>query len=298
MHRLLKSEILGCELSFEAIQINQAAPIPLTEAQVLPRARGRLHVTSKRRGAASVIDDLHQSGSMKALFPRQRGAALDTVFLNTAGGMTGGDIFEITAAAGPDSQITLTSQAAERIYGAVDLSEAQMTTRLTAAQGARIDWLPQETILFNQGALRRRLEIDLAADATLLMVEPFVFGRRTMGETVRQGAWADDIRLRRDGVLVFADAVRMSGDLQEVLKGTGVANNAVAMASVLYAAADAEAALPVVQEMMPQTGGVSLIRDGVLFARLLAEDSFLLRQALCPIIAQLHNGALPKTWML
>lgn len=270
----------------------------MTQAQALPRARGRLHVSAKRRGDMSVIENLHQSGSMKALFPRPRGAALDVVFLNTAGGMTGGDIFEIMADAGPDSQMTLTSQAAERIYGAVGATQAQLTTGLTIAPGARIDWLPQETIMFDEGALRRTLDVDMAADATFLMVEPFVFGRRTMGETVTQGAWADDIRVRRDGQLVFADAVRMAGDLEGVLKGTGVARNAVAMASILYVAPDAEAFLPVLQDMVPRAGGVSLIRDGVLFARLLADDSFLLRQALCPMIAQLHKGALPKTWML
>ena len=235
---------------------------------------------------------------MKALFPRSRGPALDAVFLNTAGGMTGGDVFEIVAAAGPQSQLTLTSQAAERIYGAVGTSEARLTTRLSVGAGGRIDWLPQETILFNQAALRRRLDVDMAADGTLLLVEPFVFGRRTMGETITEGAWSDDIRVRRDGALVFADAVRMRGDLHSALNGPAVARTATAMASVLYIAPDADSYLPRLQQMMPATGGVSLIRPGVLFARLLAADSFLLRQALCPILAVLHRGALPKTWTL
>lgn len=235
---------------------------------------------------------------MKALFPRPRGPALDTVFLNTAGGMTGGDVFEITAAAGPGSQMTLTSQAAERIYGAIGATEARLSTHLSAGPGARIDWLPQETILFNQAALRRKLTVDLAADATFLMVEPFVFGRRTMGETVTDGAWSDDIRVHRDGALAFADSVRMRGNLQDALGGPAVAGGAVAVASVLYVAPDAERFLPQLQQMMPASGGVSLVRDGVLFARILAHDSFLLRQSLCPILAELHRGALPKTWML
>ncbi|MEL6641893.1 MAG: urease accessory protein UreD [Pseudomonadota bacterium] len=253
---------------------------------------------AKRRAAASVLSDLRASGSLKALFPQVRSAALDVVFLNTAGGMTGGDVFEIDAQAEENARLTLTTQAAERIYGAVDPDPAHLTTYLHADAGARIDWLPQETIVFDRAALRRRLDVDLAGDATFLMVEPLVFGRQTMGETVDVATLADDVRVSRDGHLVFADAVRLSGDVHAALQGPATARGHIAMASVLYAAPDAEAHLAKLQRMMPETGGVSLIRDGVLFARMLAPDSYLLRQALVPVVAHLQGGPLPKTWML
>ncbi len=270
----------------------------MIQAQGLPRARGALHVRAKRREVASVIGDLRQSGSLKALFPHGGGPALDLVFLNTAGGMTGGDQFEIAATADAGAHITLTTQAAERIYGAVDPRPATLTTLLDLGAGARMDWLPQETIFFDRAALRRNLDVTLAADATFLMVEPLVFGRRTMGEVVRHGYFADDVRVRRGNDLIFADAVRLSGDIDASLQGAATAQGCVAMASVLYAAPDAEAHLNPLRELMPNQGGVSLIRDGVLFARLMAPDSFLLRRALVPVMAHLKGGPLPKTWML
>ena len=269
-----------------------------SQVQPQPRALGTLRVVSKTYGAASVIGDLYQSGCLKALFPRANAAGLTGVFLNTSGGMTGGDRLSIDAEAGTGSRLTLTSQAAERVYLAQPGAPARLTTTLNVAKDARIDWLPQETILFNGSALHRRLEIDLAPDATFFGVEPLVFGRVSMGETLTKGSFADNITLRRDGVPIFADAVRLSGDIAAQLSGPATARGQFAMASVIYAAADAEAALNPLRALLPNTAGASLIRPGVLYARVLAPDSYILRQSLVPIIARLHGAAPPKTWML
>lgn len=263
-----------------------------------PRAVGSLRIVSKVHGLQSVLGDLYQSGCLKALFPRTAAGGMTGVFLNTSGGMTGGDRLSIDAIAGDASRLTLTSQAAERVYLAQPGPPAHLTTRLSVRSGARIDWLPQETILFNGAALHRRLEVELAPDATLLAVEPLVFGRVSMGETLTSGRFADNITIHRDGEMIFADAVRLSGDIAAQLAGPATAAGHCAMASVIYAAPDAEALLGPVRALLPATGGASLIRPGVLYARILAPDSFILRQSLVPVIARLHGAALPKTWML
>ncbi|WP_458878593.1 urease accessory protein UreD [Arenibacterium sp. CAU 1754] len=263
-----------------------------------PRAKGVLRVSSKRAGNASVLDDLYQSGASKLLFPRTASPALTAVSLNTAGGMTGGDRFENHAKASTNSELTLTTQAAERIYRAQTGHEARIATDLRVSPGARLNWLPQETILFNQSALRRRLTAELATDAKLLMVEPIVFGRTAMGETVTQGHLRDVVRIRRDGALIFADATRLEGEIDRHLTSSAIAGKAGAMANILYAAPDAERFLPALRALVPGTGGVSLIRPGVLFGRLLAADSYLMRQTLIPMIQTLLTAPLPKTWTL
>ncbi|MHA6263564.1 urease accessory protein UreD [Arenibacterium sp. CAU 1754] len=275
--------------------------MPLIAAQpvpVQPRAKGVLRVSSKRAGNASVLDDLYQSGASKLLFPRTASPALTAVSLNTAGGMTGGDRFENHAKASTNSELTLTTQAAERIYRAQTGHEARIATDLRVSPGARLNWLPQETILFNQSALRRRLTAELATDAKLLMVEPIVFGRTAMGETVTQGHLRDVVRIRRDGALIFADATRLEGEIDRHLTSSAIAGKAGAMANILYAAPDAERFLPALRALVPGTGGVSLIRPGVLFGRLLAADSYLMRQTLIPMIQTLLTAPLPKTWTL
>ena len=111
-----------------------------------PRAIGDARLSSKRGPAGSCIDGLRQSGAMKVLFPRRRDL-LEAVLINTAGGITGG---------------------------------GHLRTSLTAARGSTLFWLPQETILYDGAALDRRLEVDIAPNATFLMVEPVLFGRRAV----------------------------------------------------------------------------------------------------------------------
>lgn len=222
---------------------------------------------------------------------------MEAVFLNTAGGVTGGDRFSLSMDAAPGTTLTTTSQACERIYKAQPGQCGLVDNRLQIASRARVNWLPQETILFNQSALDRRLSIEMADDATLLMVEPLVFGRAAMGETLTDIRFRDRIEIRRGGVPVYLDAVRLDGDAHSHLARPFIAAGAQAMASLVYVCDDAESQLTFVRSVLPQTAGASLIGDGVLVVRLLAEDSFELRQTLLPLLTRLIGGALPRCWM-
>ncbi len=263
-----------------------------------PRALGRLRVSSKARGGRSVLDDLYQSGASKALLPRVSGPALTAVSLNTAGGITGGDRFDATVSAGEHSRLTVTTQAAERIYRAQPGEIGRMSTRLSVADGARIDWLPQETILFDHCAFERRLSAEITGNGRLLLVEPVLAGRRASREEVRTARFSDRYEIRRDGELVFADATRLTGDVAGHLDERFIAGGARAFASIVYVADDAESFLAPLKELMPERGGISLIRPGVLFARLLAPDGYLLRQSLVPVIERLQDAPIPRTWTI
>ena len=264
-----------------------------------PRAIGAVHIGCVNGPRGTTLKDLSQQGSLRVLFPRVPEISdLLGVTINTAGGITGGDRFTITAHAGTNSRLTLTTQAAERIYRAKGIEVGRLSTDLTVTKGARLDWLPQETILFNRAALQRDLHIKMARDSVFLAVEPLVFGRITMGESLRQISFTDNIRLYRDDELIFADATHLIGDAGAQLASPFMANAAGASAAVLYAAQDADVFLPRIRELLPVTAGASLIRPGVLFARLLAPDSYILRQSLIPVIECLRGTTLPKTWTL
>lgn len=262
-----------------------------------PRARGLLRLSSKRRGALSVIDALYQSGATKALFPQGR-EHLEAVTLNTAGGITGGDVFRIEAEAGPGSRLTLTTQAAERAYRAQRGETGRVTSRLVVGAEARLDWLPQELILFDGASLDRRLDIDLAPTARLLMVEPMIFGRRAMGERLASVRFRDRVAIRRDGQPIYLDGMALDGNLEKALARTSVGGGASAAATLVYAAPDAPAHLPALRALLPKTGGASLLSDGVLSLRCLAADGFHLRRALLPILDRLTGHTLPTSWRL
>ncbi|APE45407.1 urease accessory protein [Sulfitobacter alexandrii] len=244
------------------------------------------------------LSRLRQSGAMKLILPRVFRPDVEAVIVNTAGGVTGGDQLALAATARPGACLTLSTQAAERIYRAQPGETGRVATTLTVGQGARINWLPQETILFDHAALDRRLKVDLARDATFLMVETLVFGRAAMGEVLGNAHLRDRIAIDRDGAPLFRDGIALDGDVQAHLARPAIAGGAGAVATVVLAGVAADGFLAPLRALLPRDAGASLLPGGVLVARLLAADSFELRRALIPALLLLNDGRLPLNWRL
>lgn len=261
------------------------------------RARGSVRVTTKQGPRGTVIDALYQQGAAKAVFPRaDRG--MTAVLLNTSGGVTGGDRFDYAATAGEGTHLTLTTQACERAYRALDGETGRVATDLKVADGATLWWLPQETLLFDGCAMTRRLTCALSDGARALIVEPICFGRLAMGEDSITGTMSDRIEITRNGAPLVRDAWRMTGDLGQTLDRTATGGGARAMVSLTYVAPDAEAQRDALRGMLGPTGGVSLRADDVLVMRLLAASGYALRKDLLPILDHLTGGHLPLCWRL
>lgn len=244
-----------------------------------------------------MLADLHQSGASKVLFPRSD-TALRPILLNTAGGVTGGDRFALDAHVAADTHISLTTQAAERAYRAQAGEVGHVRTTAKVQDGGCLHWLPQELILYNGCAMERHLRIELSAKARLLMVEPVVFGRAAMGETLTAGHFQDRIDVTRAGLPLYRDALRLKGDIAAKLARSGTAQGAAAMASGLYVSPNAEAMLDAVRQKLGDFGGASLLHPDVLTLRLIAPDSHLLRQHLLPVLDLLSQSTLPISWRL
>ena len=150
--------------------------------------------------------------------------------------------------------------AAEKIYRSTG-PDAEMDVTLDIGAGAHLAWLPQETILFDRACLKRRIDVELADGASLLMAEAVVFGRAAMGEAMRQGFFADRWRVRRAGKLVFADSARLDGDIAAKLGQPAAASDGVAIATVLIAPGD-EATFAAVRALEPQFAARSASRPG------------------------------------
>lgn len=223
---------------------------------------------------------------------------MQAVLLNCAGGVTGGDRFSLAARAETGSTLTLTTQAAERIYRALPGEQGRIESRLDVAEGARVNWLPQETILFDGCSLERSLTVELQEGAALLLTEPLVFGRLEMGETVTSAHVLDRIEVRRAGIPIYLDRIRLAADVQAQLDRPGVAGGARAMASLVYVAPDAEARLATLRRSLPRHAGASLIHEDVLAMRLLSRDSNELRSRLVPVLNHLSHGGLPRCWSI
>jgi len=267
-------------------------------AATQPRARGAVRLVAGGR-VRTAIRDLYQSGSLKLLFPRGPGRSLQAVAVNTAGGVTGGDRFSVEARVGDGARLTLTTQAAERAYKAAkDSPPGIIGNRLEVGDGARLDWLPQETILFQGCHLDRRLTLDLHGSAEALVVEPLVFGRLAMGEVLTSARLRDRIEVRRDGRLVYLDSIALGPDMAAQLARGALGAGARAVATVVLASPRAEAWLGDLRGFLPASAGASLVRDDILCARILASDGFALRSTLIPLLSRLSGEDIPRPWMI
>ncbi len=275
-----------------------AETTPAPERAARQRARGVAAVAFTRKHGATRLSDLSQSGTFRVLFPRpEPGAAPTAVLANIGGGIAGGDVLDLAVDWGEGADAVVTTQAAEKVYRALD-APALFATRLTVRAGASAHWLPQEAILFDGAALERRLDVDMAADATLLAMESLVFGRSAHGERMTSGRLFDRWRIRRANKLVFADAFELGGGPASVLDRKAVAAGAVASASLVYAAADAEARLDMVREILAcddVEGGASAF-DGLLTARLVAHSAPALRRTLARLATALGGRPLPRVF--
>ena len=265
----------------------------------LQRARGDLRVAFKQRDGATVLDGLRQAGCLKARFPRvDAGEWTTAVMLNTGGGVAGGDRLDLSFATGTGARATVVAQAAERFYRNVPGGAPSLVRNtLTLAHGSALEWLPQETILFDRCALDRRLDIDLADDAWFLGVETVVFGRMAMGETVASAWLRDTIRIQRGGRLLWQDTTRMDGAVAGALARPAVGSGARAMATVIHAAPDAATRLDSVRAALSGTEAGASTWDGLLIARILAPESATLRLAVIATLASLRaDRPLPRLW--
>jgi urease accessory protein len=243
---------------------------------------------------------VHEDGSLRVRFPNASPEALEAVIVNTGGGMTGGDRFSIEMMVGEGASLIAGTAAAEKIYRSTG-PDADMAVRLTLDTGAKLAWLPQETILFDRARLSRRIDIDLADGASLIMAEAVVFGRAAMGEVMAEGAFTDRWRVRRAGKLIYADTARLDGAIVAQLSERAVMNGGIAMATVLVAPGGAKQLEAVRAQGEHQAehyaGEVGISAwNGIAVVRLCAKDGAALRRDLIAVLAALGTQV-PRLWL-
>lgn len=286
--------------------MNSFSPIcPTKLAPSFQRASGvcRLQLRAQPADArphSTGVERLFQEGSAKMRLMRQEPNGGSTVALiNTAGGLTGGDQFEWRVELDDEAKCTAVTQACDKVYRA-EGDAAIVGVTLKLGRGARLDWLPQETILFDGARLYRSFDMQVADGARLLAVEAVLLGRRAMGEHTPSVHLRDRWRVWNGDHLIFADEVRLDESLGA---GAALLNEAGAYASLLYVGDDHAERASIVRNLIEACrdhvqGGVSAF-GGKLFCRLLARDGFALRKVLIPIMQALRDGEpLPRLWTI
>lgn len=240
---------------------------------------GRAEVAFTHRDGASRLSHLYHHDPLRFLFPRpSAGDPPAAVVVTTSGGLVGGDRLDIAATVGESAAAQVMGQAAEKVYRSAG-DTVTMGVDLACGDDGWLEWLPQETILFDGARLDRATRIDAAGSARVLAGELLVFGRLARGERFAQGLAREAWEIRRNGRLVWADALHLDGDIAAVLDHPAGFAGAVAYGTIIYTAPDAAGRLTDARALLGEGGGRygATCVGGVLVVRFLDADAQRLR---------------------
>ncbi|HXA70082.1 MAG TPA: urease accessory protein UreD [Stellaceae bacterium] len=268
------------------------------------RCDGACELRFARRDGVTSLAHLFQRAPCRVLFPNSPADDLTlAALLTTSGGLAGGDRVRISVGAEEGAQAVVTTQAAEKIYRSLG-PDTRIDIALTVGPDAWLEWLPQETILFDRARLARRTTAEIEPGGRLLAAEMIVFGRTARGERLSAGLLHDRWSVRVAGRLVWVDALRLEGDIASRLDAPAGFDGATATATAIYAGADAASLLPLARALALDSdsrAGATLV-DGILLARFIGRDARVLRADLARYLGDLRRAAaglparVPRLW--
>lgn len=265
----------------------------------MQRSFGTAKAAFSLRGGRTALDDLAQVGSAKAMLPKVFSATPEVVFLNTSGGLTGGDSLTYALNIGAGAQVMATTQTAERAYASTS-EAARVQVAMQVGAGGHLDWLPQETILFEDAHLSRQTHIDLAEDASALLVESLVLGRQAMGEAPRAARLTDQRIIRRQGRPFWAETLRVDAGVLAQAVSPALLGGAHALAVVAYIAQGAEDVAAKLRALPVQDGAAMAVSgwNGRCIIRITATDGWPLRAQIIRVITTLRTAPMPRVWQI
>jgi urease accessory protein len=270
----------------------------------LQRAEGSCRIVLSGSESGTRVMDVFQRSPIRVMFPRIGGAAVnEAVLINTAGGIAGGDRLKCSVTALASASIAVTSQAAEKVYRALN-EPARITTKLKACEGAKLAWFPQETIVFNCARLRRETEIELFSGAELVALEWLVLGRAAHGEKMVGGHIIDTWRVKIDGRLIWADTFRATDETFPQVHRKALLSGRSAVATLIYFGPSLDARLEFVRDIARslECHCAATSVGGLIIVRFAAKMSSNLRLALRSFLQQFSRELccgpfrVPKMW--
>ena len=270
---------------------------------------GAVEISFGRRDGVTRLAHLYQRDPLRVLFPvPAAGDPPVAVIVTTSGGLVAGDRLDIRVELTQGAAAHVTASAAEKVYRSTGRTTTIKQT-LSIGPGAALEFLPPETILFDGARLRRETIVDLAPGSAFLGGDIVVFGRRARGERFASGFLREAWELRRDGELVWGDALHLEHQIGRIIDDPACFDGAAAFATMILSphAEDARSLLEatrVVQSSSRTAGlrGAATTIAGLVIARWLAEDAAVLRRAYADLACHFRSAALglpdrlPQVW--
>lgn len=160
------------------------------------------------RGGRTVLTGRSHRGPLVVQRPfHPEGALAHTYLLHPPGGVVGGDRISLRASSEAGAEALLTTPAAGKFYrssGALALQEIS----LQVGNGASLEWLPQETLLFDGARVDSQLQVDVSEGARFIGWDLLCFGRPASGHDFTQGTGRFRVAVRRDGSPLLLEHLR------------------------------------------------------------------------------------------
>ena len=251
-------------------------------------------------GTTRLVERTH-SGPLrvqKALYPEGAGIC-HAIVIHPPGGVVGGDTLSIEADIGAGAHAFMTTPGASKWYRA-NGKVSRQDVRITAGAGAAFEWMPQETIFFDDANVLLEHTVELEAGARYIGGEILCFGRRASGETFQRGLIRQRTQIRSAGKLVWWEQGAIDGagaamHSQFGLKGASVC------ATLIGVGAPVPASLMAAMRAIDPALGLSQVKS-VFVARYLGDDSEAARAAIFTVWQALRPHLLgcaapmPRIW--
>lgn len=271
-------------------------------------AQGFGEITFTAQSGETMLTHLYHKEPLKILLPKPgNGDIKQAILLNTGGGIVGGDIISLDARLKHNSQAILLAGSAEKVYKTSE-NLSNINVNLSAGPNTWLEYIPQETILFNESKLIRKTKINAHRSARILAGEIIVFGRVGSGEKFSSGFFNDRWQIKYDGKLTWADITILDGNIRELMEHPTCLHNMSAVATIVYVGTDAESHLDYARSLLnndiPNLRVGATVVNGILVVRLFAKETLQLRNAFGNFWQNMrhHLACLPKTmprlWMI
>ena len=262
--------------------------------KILERSDGALDINIINNN----IKKLYQSGCSKLLNPNSYNDNIEIVLINTAGGITCSDKIKIAASI-EDSNLSICTQAAEKIYAGIG-DPAKIDINITV-KNSNLFWLPKELILFDNSKLIRNININLLDNSNLIFCESTIFGRKAMSEEIQNISFADQWKINVNSSLKHFEAININGSIIDNYKNSFTFSNQSSLSTILIFGEIINQLEPELRKIMKniEKHYCEMTKfDDKIIIRSLAKDNYDLKKTINYILKNIIHDKLPKNWDL
>tara|TARA_B100001057_G_scaffold316334_1_gene316481 strand:- start:161 stop:1126 length:966 start_codon:yes stop_codon:yes gene_type:complete len=256
-----------------------------------------LFIEKNKKGYPEIKKHREQ-GNLKARLIKNYIQNDELIIINTAGGLTSGDLNFNSIKISNDISIIITTQSMEKIYKCKNL-HSHSYTNIEVGVNSSVSWMPLETIFFNGGKFRRRINIDLKHASNFLGIETMIFGRKAMGEIVNNGELDDAWQIHKNGQLLYSDFNRITGNINEKILKPFISKGNNIFCNIVYTGKKIRFYEKKILLLLNKSNyflGVSVV-NGVLLLKMLSKDILEIRSFLNDLMKIFdENFNLPRIW--